>query len=378
MKKLLTIVLIGFTFLFFQRCSSPFQPEVAEFADPESEILGEVNSNRIPSLAAWVVKDDSIVWQKYYGYADVENQRVADNNTIYGLASVSKLVVVTAVLQLHEQGLINLDADINDYLSFAVRNPHYPNEKITAYHLLTHTSGLNWPENDREVPGYYRHYPLDSAPPLSQWLPEYILPDGTHYVPAVWLNSRPGEREWYSNIGTSLLAYLVELVSNTDYNEYCKQHIFEPLEMFNTSHYYADLDINDIATLYDHPQHPIEFYRYRGYPAGDLKSTIEDFSHFIIAYMNGGLYKNTRILEEGSVEEILNIRNPASGLCLIWNCTVGNWYGHAGGKPGVAAYVEFQRDSNVALMIVSNYRHSTVYPGNKTHALVRRIAREYY
>src|SRR5574341_413450 len=110
MKKLLTIILIGFPFLFFLRCSSPFEPEVKEFADPEDEILHEVNANQIPSLAAWVVKDDAMVWQKYYGYAEVASRRVADRNTIYGLASISKLVGVTATMQLHEQGLISLDA----------------------------------------------------------------------------------------------------------------------------------------------------------------------------------------------------------------------------------------------------------------------------
>ncbi|UCH66143.1 MAG: serine hydrolase, partial [Ignavibacterium sp.] len=126
------------------------------------------------------------------------------------------------------------------------------------------------------------------------------------------------------------------------------------------------------------PTQPIAFYRYQGYPAGDLKSTIEDFSHFLIAYVNEGTYKGRRILEANTVKEILEQQNPASGLCFIWNCTLGNWYGHSGGKTGTSAYVEYKRDKNVALMIVTNFRHPTVYPGNKTHALVRRIAGRYY
>jgi CubicO group peptidase (beta-lactamase class C family) len=377
MKKILIYICFGVTLYFFQSCSTPFAPDEEEFADLEGEIGNEVSANNIPSLAAFVVKDDSIVWQQYYGYADVASRRDANKYTIYGLASVSKLIVVTAVMQLKERGLINLDTDISDYLPFSVRNPNYPDDKLTVFNLLTHTSGLNWPENDSEVPGYYRHYPFDNSPPLREWIPEFILPDGANYVSAVWMNHRPGEREWYSNIGACLLAYLVEVVSGMDYNEYCKQNIFEPLEMFNTSHAYADLDINNLATLYYQPTQQIEFFRYQGYPAGDLKSTIEDFSHFLIAYMNGGQYKNNRILAENTVNEILKIRNPASGLCLIWNCTLGNWYGHAGGKTGTSAYVEYQRDSNVALMIVTNYRHPTVYPGSKTHALVRRIAGRY-
>ncbi len=377
MKKFLIVIFVGLSLLFLQKCSSPFEPEVKEYADPEGEIGNETTLNRIPSLAACVVKDDSVVWQRHYGYADLSSQRVADKNTIYGLASVSKLIVVTATMQLHEQRIIDLNADVNDYLPFSVRNPKFPQEKITPYHLLTHTSGLNWPESDAQVPGYYNQYPLDSAPPLSEWMPEFISPGGAHYVLAVWMNSRPGEREWYSNIGVSLLAYIVEVVSQMDFNEYCKQHIFEPLEMFNTSYNYADLDMDNLATLYDQPQHSIKFYRYAGYPSGNLKSTLEDFSHFIIAYMNGGQYKGRRILKESSINEILQVRNPASGLCLIWNLTVGGWYGHAGGMTGVAAYAEFQREHNVGLIIVSNYRPPTVYPGNKTHALVRRIARRY-
>lgn len=377
MRKFLIIILIGFPLFLLQKCSSPFEPELQQYADLESEIGREVSVNGIPSLAAWVVKDDSVVWQKHYGFADVASQRKADNNTIYGVASVSKLIVVTAVMQLKEQRLIDLNVDVNDYLPFSVRNPKFPEEKISPYHLLTHTSGLNWPESDDEVPAYYQEYSLDSAPPLAEWLPEFILPEGARYVPAVWLNSRPGEREWYSNIGVTLLAYLVEVVSQLDYNAYCKQYIFEPLEMYNTSYNYADLSYDNLATLYDHPQHSIKFYRYGGYPAGSLKSTIEDFSHLIVAYMNRGQYKGKRILAENTVNEILQIRNPASGLCLIWYRSLGGWFGHAGGSPGVAAYAEFQPEHNVGMMILSNYRHSTVYPGNKTHALVRRIVRGY-
>jgi CubicO group peptidase (beta-lactamase class C family) len=337
-----------------------------------------MNANDIPSLAVWIVKEDSIVWEKYCGYSDINSNRLADRNTVYGLASVSKLVIVTAVMQLYEQGLIDLNTDINNYLPFEVRNPKYPDERITAYNLLTHTSGLAWPKDENEVPGYYTHYPLDSAPPLSEWLPEFIQPEGVHYVPSVWKNSRPGEQEEYSNIGTALLAYAVEVISNMDFSEYCRQNIFEPLKMFNTSYKYADLNMNNLATLYEGPNHPIEFYRYRCYPSGDLKTTIEDFSHFIIAYMNGGLYKNVRILEELTVQQILTIQNPASGICLIWDRSVGDWYGHTGGKPGIATCVEFQRETKVALMIAINCRNNSVYPGNKIHALVRRIAHKYY
>jgi len=180
----------------------------------------------------------------------------------------------------------------------------------------------------------------------------------------------------YSNIGVSLLAYLVEEVSDTSFNAYCKQRIFDPLMMSNTSYNYADLDLNNVAAMYrDGLQ--IEFYRELCYPSGFLKSSLEDFSHFLIAYMRGGEFRGRRILQERTVDEILTIRNLASGLCLIWNFTLGDWYGHAGGMDGVASYVEFQREGNLGLMVVSNMHHKSLYPGGKVHALLRRISRRY-
>lgn len=351
---------------------TPWSTDVEEFADPAAQLREEVDLNLIPSLAAMVVKDDSIVWEEYYGYADVASQRPADRATAYVLASVSKLVVVTAAMQLYERGVLDLHADVSDYLPFLVRNPHYPDEPITAYHLLTHTSGLAWPES--EAPGYWRKYPVDDSPPLSDWIPEFLLPQGAHYAPAIWRDSRPGERESYSNTGVALLAYIVEIISGIDYNEYCKRNIFEPLGMASTSHAYADLDLNHVAIPYLDLQHPIELYRYRDYPAGDLKSTVTDFSRLLIAYMNGGRYGDSRVLDAATVAEILEPRNPASGISLIWAKTLGNWYGHSGGKDGVSAYVEFQPDSRVALIVVANRRHPAVYPGGRIHALVRRIA----
>ena len=373
MRMFSTATLIGASLLSLQSCV-PWGTEVQEFADPESEILREVSRNAIPSLAAWVVKDSAIVWQQYYGMADRASQTAADRNTIYGVASISKLVVVTAAMQLVERGLIDLHTDINTYLPFSVRNPSFPNEAITSYHLMTHTSGLNWPESEAEVPGFYANFPMDAAPPLEVWLPQFLLPQGEHFVPAIWIGNRPGTREYYSNIGVALLAYVVEVVSGVDFNTYCKQNLFDPLEMFSTSYAYQDLDLGNLATLYGPGRTAISFSRQRAYPAGDLKTTIEDFSHFIIAYMNGGRYRTVRILEEATVDDVLTMRNPASGKALIWDRTLGDWYGHAGGKDGVAAYVEFQRDRNVGLMVVSNYRHDSVYPGGKIHALARRIA----
>ena len=156
--------------------------------------------------------------------------------------------------------------------------------------LLTHTSGLAWPVNDYEVPGFYDYYLLDSAPPLSEWIPQFVVPGGSKYVDAVWKHTSPGSCELYSNIGSAILGYLVEIVSGTDFNSYCKLHIFNPLGMQNTSYAYADLNMGKVVGRYGENYEQIEPYRQLHFPAQSLKTTMEDYSRFLIAYMNAGIY----------------------------------------------------------------------------------------
>lgn len=371
--KLFTIILL---LVLLNNSCSVIDPEVEEFSDIDAEIRSEMSNYQIPSLSASVIKNDEIVWTKYYGNSAVSNS-LPDSLSTYSVASVSKTILVTAVMQLFEQGLIDLDSDINNCLPISIRNPNHPDKKITARMLLTHTSGLAWPVDDYEVPGFYDYYPLDSAPPLSEWIPQYVLPGGIHYVNAVWKNTIPGERELYSNIGTAVLGYLVEVISGTDFNSYCKQNIFVPLEMQNTSYAYADLNMDKVVKKYWTNYQPIQPYRQLFFPAQSLKTTMEDYSHLLIAYMNGGIYNGTRILQKTTIVQILQLYSLASGRCLIWQKTVGGWYEHQGGEPGATAQVEFHPEKKVGMIIFSNKRNEQVYLGNKIHAIIRRIANNY-
>lgn len=152
----------------------------------------------------------------------------ASTDTNYMLASVSKLVVVTAVMQLAERGLLNIDKDISRYLPFPVTNPAFPSQRITLRMLLTHTSSLTGPQTDDELPGFYDWFPVDSAPVLYETLRDYLLPTGSSYVPAVWRNVAPGQLELYSNLGVTLAAYVVEVAAGEDFETYCRNQIFVP------------------------------------------------------------------------------------------------------------------------------------------------------
>lgn len=376
--------LAAFIFAFLAVSSSTvwvFGSEMSGSEDLDSEIISEMEARRIPSIVACIVKNDEIVWKRAYGKADIENNIPATSETIYMIASVSKLVVATAVMQLAERGLLDIDQDITDYLPFPVRNPNYPDKAITTRMLLTHSSGIARPETDYELPGFYDWFTDDSVPSLKETVMDYLIPGGTKYMPAAWKDSYPGKQELYSNLGVTLIAYLVEFISGEDFSTYCKNHIFGPLEMQRTSYRLKDLDLERIAVRYLDNFVPIIHYSRRDYPAGQLKSSADEFSHFLLAYLNGGRYKDYRILEESTIDEVLKIHNLASGLCLIWNCTIGGWYGHAGGVKGASSYVEIQRDSGVGLMIFSNVyleEGNPIYPPlGKIYGLIRNQANKF-
>lgn len=354
-----------------------FEPEFEPSPDPAAEIQKIVSETYIPSVSACIVRGDQVVWSGSFGFADQSKQVEAAPETIYGVASVSKLIVVTAVMQQVQQGLLDLDSDINTYLPFALRNPRYPEDAITIRDLLTHRSGLSWPIDALEIPYFYHYHADDTAPPLAEWIPQYLLPEGEKYLPQIWNNSRPGEREHYSNIGVSVLAFVVAEVTGKNFREYCRQHIFLPLGMLASSYSYADLELANVAVPYGYSRAPLPFYSEISYPGGNLKTSALDFARFLSAYINGGIFNGTRILEDATVNQILEVRNPASGLCLIWNKTVGGWYGHAGGQEGVSSYAEIHPEYQVGIFIVSNARNGYVYPGDRIHALVREIAREF-
>ena len=345
--------------------------------DVDHEILKEMKSEGIPSVVACIVKDGEIVWQGTYGYANVYWEKPATNQTIYTLMSISKLFISTVVMQLWEQGKIDLDADINQYLPYSVRNPYYPDNKITSRHIMTHTSGLAWPKTSDYIPDFYQFFPYDEMPLISEWLPEYILPQGEQYRNNVWKEFRPGEMELYSNIGTSLLAYIVEQISGIDYMDWCQEYIFDPLEMSNTAFRHSHLNEELLATPYLTPSKSMEPYNYRAYPVGNVKSNIIDFSHFLIAMLNWGEYNGNRILKKTSVEKMFEIHNPASGTSLLWEHCPGDCIGHSGGGTGFSTRAEWYFDHNMGMVILSNLVNNSVYPKGRIYELVRHEAIKY-
>ena len=171
-----------------------------------------------------LIDKDGIYWSESHGLADVEANRPMSIDTIMNIASISKTVTGTSLMMLVEQGKLDLDTDVNDYLPFKLENPKYPGQAVTARQLLTHTSSIV----DRSELYFSEivYFPgMDNPVSLGDFLREYLAPAGEFFEPENFASYPPGGERQYSNVAYGLAGYLVEVLSGQPLNEFfCGQH----------------------------------------------------------------------------------------------------------------------------------------------------------
>ena len=254
-------------------------------------ILAQMRWSHIPGLSAVVVKNGAIVWRGAYGFRDAAKKHPVTPDTLFELASVSKTVLAVAVLQLVEQGKLGLDGDVSGALPFRVRNPNFPDRTITLRMLLGHVSGIvdNWP-----VIKVHSVENADAPVSLRDWFSGYLTPEGAWYSKeANFSRNPPGTAFTYSNQAAALSALAVEGASGEPFDRYCRDHIFAPLDMTETSYRLAELDPAHIAM----PQVwqggrfvELGHHGFPDYPAGTLRTSAPQLAHFLLMVMNGGEY----------------------------------------------------------------------------------------
>lgn len=238
---------------------------------------------KLPSLCMVVVKDGKVIYENALGYADVKNKIKADvNSSAYRIGSTSKLFTETAIMQLYEQGKINLKEDANKYLGdIKIQNKFA--KKVTVENLLTHTSGI-----DEATNPYTAAKTEKDMISLTDFLKKH--------QPVV--TTEPGKVCLYSNIGIDLLGHIIENVSGMKYEDYIQKNIFNILGMQNSK---ASLPLNNMTKNYDSLAKPGYVY-YNDVPAGGINSTPRDIAKFMIAHLQNGSYENNKILNENTAK----------------------------------------------------------------------------
>jgi D-alanyl-D-alanine carboxypeptidase len=329
------------------------RPEVASALRMlEAWIEHEMEFRAIPGVSIGIVYDQELIWARGFGYADVEKKIPATPETVYRIASISKLFTSTAIMQLRDAGKLGLDDPVAKHLAWFKIKPSDPaNEPITIRNLLTHTGGM-----PREAP-----YPYwsDFDFPTREKLIEGLARQQTAFPPYT---------KWkYSNLGVAIAGQIVEVVSGEPYAQYVEKHILEPLGMTGSSVGVSEGTGPRLATGYgrrqaDGSRAVQRVADLRAFnPAGGVCSTVEDLARFaslqLRAYEGGG----PPILKGSTLREMHRVQ----WLSPDWTCGWGIGFrvthtserdliNHSGWVLGHLTYFAVSPKEKVGVIVLTN------------------------
>jgi CubicO group peptidase (beta-lactamase class C family) len=294
-----------------------------------------------------IVKGGKVIFAKGYGYSDVEKKTpVSADNTLFRPGSISKLFTWTAVMQLVEQGKLDLDRDVNDYLDFKIPQT-YP-KPITLRNIMTHTPGFEEAVQELFVADANDLKPLDQY--VKEHLPARIFPPGT--TPA------------YSNYATTMAGYIVQRTSGQDYFDYIDEHIIKPLGMTHST--FRQPLPSDLAPLmskgYEVASEPAKKFEFvEAAPAGSSSVSAMDMTHFMLAHLQDGHYEGVQILKPETAQ-MMHSRQFANlpdmnAMCLGFYEETRNGHriiGHAGDTEYFHSDLHLILDQQVGFFISYN------------------------
>ncbi|WP_438423519.1 serine hydrolase domain-containing protein [Aquimarina macrocephali] len=338
-------------------CEKSDDPSTNKAQEFKTFLQNEMEKQHIPAMSVLVFKEDQILFEEYLGKSNIEKDNNLESDHLFLLASVSKLVVSTALLQLYDQGHFSLDENINEYLPFSVQVPNQA-VPITFRILLTHTSGIrdNW-----DILSNQYYYEEDSPIVLDYYLENYLVAGGEYYNEEEnFYDFEPGSNFRYSNTGNALIAVLIEAISGIDFNTYCKQHIFSPLGMVNTFWRYDEISQPIVQPYHyiDGKYQAIPHYTFTDYPNGGLRSNVRDMHKLLTVFVLNGRSNNHQLLQSETIIEMLTPQIPnlygQMGLHVFYLDDSRNLWGHSGGNEGVATIVAFNPESKIEILLFTN------------------------
>ena len=313
-----------------------------------------VAAGEIPGATVVVIQNNAVALKAGYGLADIRSRIPVDpDRTRFRVASISKLFTATAIMQLVEQGKIDLSADVNTYLGGFKIPPTYP-EPVTLANILTHTAGFDDRNLGIAAPMSQQIEPLGLY--LARTMPPRVLP--------------PGKMFAYSNHAFGLAGHIVESVSGQEFGAYVQANIFAPLGMSNSTFGVPYPVPQDIAVPYFKGGNEggftrSELDRVRFGPAGDLITTAGDMASFMLAHLNRGAIdgpiEGAQLLSPASVDT-MHARHfvQADGLDgWAYGFMEGHrngirWIGHDGSWLGFCSQLVLNEETKSGFFVAYN------------------------
>ncbi len=323
-----------------------------ETADIEAFLDGLVpltlERDDIAGAVISIIKDGKVIFAKGYGYADVKAKKpVSPSDTLFRPGSISKLFTWTAVMQQVEQGKLDLDRDVNDYLDFKI--PAKFDKPITLRNIMTHTSGFSETAKDMWVASPQKLTPLRTY--VINHMPARIFPPGT--TPA------------YSNYATTVAGYIVQRVSGKPFDQYIEENIFKPLDMRHST---FDQPLppnltNLMSKGYKTASENAKEYEFvQPWPAGSSAVSAIDMTHFMIAHLQNGEYNGARILKPQTAQmmhsrQALPAGDALNAMCLGFYEETRNGHriiGHGGDTLYFHSDLHLMPDANLGFFVSFN------------------------
>ncbi|PGB82088.1 penicillin-binding protein [Bacillus wiedmannii] len=355
------LVAVGVCFLLFFLGSNYSKAETVEPITLNPKDVEAFTNKVIPEkmkkenaagVALVVVKDNQILFQKGFGFSDKEkNTPIDPKKTVFRLASISKVFTASAVMQLVEQGKIDINKDIVNYMG-GLKYQNKMGEPVTMEHLLTHTTGFDYVDPRPED----IHYQENDYTMLKDYVGDNM--------PTVV--RKPGDTYTYDNFASMLQGYIVQSLTNTPFYNYMAKNIFYPLEMHNSSFVMTNFIKEKLATGYDAKGNAIPFYQTRptDMPQGSMFSTGSDVGNFMIAQLNDGKFKNNQILQKETVEDMQKTKfalhpkypNMTYGFEFFSPQSHNGQYvfGKGGNIPGFSSLMWLIPEHKIGVFVVTN------------------------
>jgi CubicO group peptidase (beta-lactamase class C family) len=335
-------------------------PEDVGLSSDSLELASEkmqeyVDNGKWAGISTMIIKNGVILSKEYFGYADIEQQKPIEENTIYRMFSMSKPITAAALMTLYDEGKFKLDDRLADYIPefeglkvFNNDGSNYAELQgdLTIRHLLTHTSGISYGWDNEHVDSLYR---VNNIGDKDQTIAEQVKK-----LAKMPLNFQPGTSYHYG-LSIDVAGYLIEVLSGETLDQFFKERIFDPLKMPDTRFYVPEEKLDRFAALYsrdkqdvlvkmgdeavDRFKSPVTLFS----GGGGLVGTIGDYARFCLMLKNGGELEGARILEESTVQLIMTNQMPETarfregmgyGLGGSVNIETGEygWGGAAGTK----------------------------------------------
>jgi len=275
----------------------------------ENMIVSLMMESKVPGASFVVVAGDEVIYAKAFGARNIEQNIPATVDTLYGIGSCTKSYTALAIMQLVQEGKLDVQDPVSKYLNFKLGKRSNP---ITIHHLLTHSSGIpNLGSADVLINRYLGEE--------KSWIPSSSWDDFYRHVNGAtqWMTPEPGQRFAYSNNSYTLLGEIIEKVSTLKYEDYIKKYILDPLNMKNSIFKKEEFEkYTDVMTAY-YPKvekgnilevipasHPFDKFIYA---PGGLISSVMDQVNYLKVYLNEGKFEGQQILESSLLNEMEKI-----------------------------------------------------------------------